>query len=212
MKKHELEGVYDAAFSLGESCLAAAQLTRLNLRPFSGVIDWMRSRSLKDVNQLLQCRFAGFMDKSHLEYAGFIDPHHLSVRDKVYNIISVHNFPKERNTMDHLVDYDLFKQIMDRRIQRFLTVASTYRRILFVRTGGHWEDVEELQTVLSNLIVHDFSILLINHEHVDHMIEVESPLEKVYAVSLPLIENTWSGNDPYWDQLFSGISLNTQNK
>ncbi len=119
MRLAQLAGEYDAVFSLGQNCTPAIQLEKNRLRPFAGVLDWMMSDTLSDVNRLLENRFAGFMDLPNLSVVGTSQLNYM-VRDIAYNVISVHDFPQERNTSAELVTYPEFREKIDRRIERFL--------------------------------------------------------------------------------------------
>ena len=204
MRLRELKGKYDGIFSLGHLCLASIQLQKNNLRPYSGVLDWMGSPNLSDVNRLLMNRFAGFMELENLRVVGDASEEMLLVSDDVYNILSNHDFAKAQNTYTHLAAYPEVKQKFDRRIQRFLEMMDRSRRILFVRTEGDFQDVYDLQTVLKELVRHDFRVLLINHAPVSEIVELDWPLEKVCAVELPDGE-IWEGNDHLWKMIFDGI-------
>lgn len=119
MRLAQLAGEYEAVFSLGQNCTPAIQLEKNRLRPFAGVLDWMMSDTLSDVNRLLENRFAGFMDLPNLSVVGTSQLNYM-VRDIAYNVISVHDFPQERNTSSDLVTYPEFREKIDRRIERFL--------------------------------------------------------------------------------------------
>jgi hypothetical protein len=204
MRLAELKGDYDGIFSLGDLCLASIQLEENNLRPYSGVLDWMGSPQLSDVNRLLMNRFAGFMELENLRVVGDANEEMLLVSDDVYHILSNHDFFKVHNTPTHLAAYPEVKQKFDRRIQRFLEKADSCQRILFVRTEGNFQDVYDLQTVLSGLVRHDFRILLINHSSVSGIVELDWPLDKVCAVQLPN-EDIWVGNNHLWKTMLDGI-------
>ena len=66
MNLEGIKGHYDAIFSLGDLCLTSLQLKDNNLRTFSGILDWVSSPSLKNVNVLLQNRFADFLNLKNL--------------------------------------------------------------------------------------------------------------------------------------------------
>lgn len=204
MRLAELKGNYDAIFSLGDLCLASIQLDKNNLRPYSGVLDWMGSPQLSDVNLLLLNRFYGFMELENLRVVGDANPDMLLVSDDVYHILSNHDFPKAQNTYTHLVTYPEVKQKFDRRIQRFLEKADSCQRILFVRTEGDFQDAYDLQMILSGLVRNDFRILLINHAPVSGIVELDWPLDKVCALQLPNQEK-WEGNNHLWKTIFAGI-------
>ncbi|CAM3043587.1 DUF1796 domain-containing protein [Filibacter tadaridae] len=206
MKKHEIHGDYDAIFSLGDLCLTSIQLKKHGLRPYSGVLDWVASKELKTVNRLLKNRFAGFMDFENLRVIGYAGEDFICVSDDGHNIVSNHDFEVGKNTLHYLGSYSEVKEKYARRIGRFLERMENAKNILFVRTEGSFEDILELQTVLSNLVQHDYRILLINHEPVSGIVKKNWPLEKVYAVDLPN-KDIWEGNHHLWDELLEGVRL-----
>ncbi|OXM87388.1 DUF1796 family putative cysteine peptidase [Paenibacillus rigui] len=183
MKLEEINGCYDAIFSLGSKCLASIQLRKNQLRPYSGVLDWMLSPSLQHVNLLLRNRFTSFLDYKHLA----LQPNagNMLYRDVFYNITLAHDMPLKQNVHD-LTCYPELRRKMDRRIQRFLEKCDTCPKILFIRLGGTWEEVLELQQVLSGLVTHDFRILLVNHSTTYQIIDTGCSLEKVCSIQIPL--------------------------
>ncbi|MED1203451.1 DUF1796 family putative cysteine peptidase [Heyndrickxia acidicola] len=206
MSLEEIKGEYDAIFSLGHLCLAGLQLKKNQLRPFSGVLDWMGSNSLPDVNRLLKNRFAGFMDFKNLAIRGYANEYNLLVEDEVYHIFSNHDFAADKNTLTHLAAYPEVKEKFNRRIKRFLEKMETSKRILFVRTEGSFADVLELESVLSDLVKHDFRILVVNHTNVQGLVEKEWPVERVAVVELPNKE-IWEENDQLWKTILSDVHL-----
>jgi hypothetical protein len=211
MNLKDIKGTYDAIFSLGDLCLASLQLRKNNLRPFSGVLDWMASPSLSNVNRLLQNRFVGFMDLPNLKATGYstgVDSteRFICVWDSAYDIVSSHDFKADKNTLAHLATYPEVKEKFNRRIQRFLEKTATSQRLLFVRTEGTYEEVQELQSVLSGMVKNDFQILLINHSNVSGMIKKDWSLEKVCVVELP-DQDKWSSNDHHWKTMLDGIHI-----
>lgn len=205
MKLKQLKGNYDAIFSLGDLCLTSIQLKKHNLRPYSGVLDWVASPTLSSVNKLLENRFNGFMKQENLRVIGYADSC-ICVADDGYNIVSNHDFDKKTNTLKHLASYLEVKEKYERRIQRFLAEMEAAKRILFIRTEGSFEDTLILQEVLSKLVKHDFRILIINHTNVKKMVEKNWPLEKVCSLEFPNSE-IWEGNNNLWDEVLNGISL-----
>lgn len=211
MRLTDLKGNYDAIFSLGDLCLASLQLRKINLRPFAGPLDWMSSPSLPNVSRLLKNRFAGYMDKSNLIPSGYstgVDSseQYLCLTDMGYQIVSSHDFKASQNTFSNLATYPEVRAKFDRRIKRFLEMLSTGKRILFIRTEGSFDEVLELETVLSELVKNDFAILLVNHTGTNQLIEKDWPVEKVCAIDLPNIEK-WEGNNHYWRDILNGISI-----
>lgn len=99
MSLEKIKGTYDAVFSLGNLCLGAIQLNKFNLRPFSGVLDWVGSHSLPDVNRLLQNRFSGFLELPNLKVVGHASVLDLLVLDEAYKIYFNHDFKTDKNTV-----------------------------------------------------------------------------------------------------------------
>lgn len=205
MNVNDIKGNYDAIFSLGDLCLTSIQLKKHNLRPYSGVLDWVASPKLSYVNKLLKNRFIGFMDKENLRVLGYADTF-ICVSDDGYQIVSNHDFDREKNTLIELDSYYEVMEKYERRINRFLSEMRNAKRILFVRTEGTFEDVAELQDILIGLVQHDFHVLLINHSQVETMVEKNWPLEKVCAVEFP-IKDKWEGNHDHWSNILNGIKL-----
>ncbi|MBA2873400.1 DUF1796 family putative cysteine peptidase [Thermaerobacillus caldiproteolyticus] len=201
-----IKGTYDSVFSLGDLCLTAIQLKKNNLRPFSGVLDWMASPSLSNVNRLLRNRFAGFMDLPNLRIIGYATDQLICVSDDAYQIVSNHDFEVGKNTLSYLGGYPEVKEKFDRRIRRFLEKMETSQRILFVRTEGTFEEVLELESVLSEMVKNDFRILLVNHSNVNGIVEKNWPIERVCVVELPN-HDKWNANDHYWKTIFDGVHL-----
>jgi hypothetical protein len=206
LKLQDIKGTYDAIYSLGDLCLASIQLRQNNLRPFAGVLDWMASPQLYDVNRLLKYRFMEFMELPNLRIVGYAGDDKICVADDVYNVVSNHDFDVGKNTLTHLGGYPEVKEKFDRRIQRFLDKAASCRKMLFVRTEGDQEDAAELESVLSGLVKNDFRVLIVNHTDVGRLVEDPWPLDKVCAVQMPA-ENKWTGNDHLWKKLLDGVHI-----
>jgi hypothetical protein len=212
MKIENLKGNYDAIYSLGDLCLASLQLRKNKLRPFAGPLDWMSSPSLPSVSRLLKNQFTGYMDKSNLIPTGYstgVDSSepYLCVTDTAYQIVSSHDFKASQNTFNNLGTYPEVRAKFDRRIIRLLDVLSSGKRILFIRTEGIFEEVLELESVLSKLVKNDFYILVVNHSNTKILVEKDWPIANVCAIELPNVEK-WQGNDHYWRDIFNGITIN----
>jgi len=204
LKLQEIKGTYDAIYSLGDLCLASIQLKQNKLRPFSGVLDWMASPQLHDVNRMLRYRFEEFMAPSNLRIIGYAGEDKICVADDFYHIVSNHDFDIGKNSLTHLGGYAEVKEKYDRRIRRFLDKADTCENMLFVRTEGDLEDAAELQDVLSDLVRNDFRVLIVNHTDVNGLVEDDWPLKRVCSVQLPAA-NKWTDNDHLWTKLLHGV-------
>jgi len=204
MRICELNGAYDGIFSIGFNCLPAIQLEKNGLRPFAGVIDWMYS-DMSDVSRLFTNRFAGFMQRQNLAVVGFDYAQvNLLVEDRMYRITSTHDFPSSRNNVYALPSYPEFRDKMDRRIARCLERFANGKRLLFVRTGGTYEQAAALERVLRQVVRHDFSLLLVNFSDVWTVVDIDWPLEHVCSVLLPR-QNIWTDWDHLWTKLLRGM-------
>jgi len=215
MKLIDIKGNYDAIFSLGEDCYVGFWLNQFNLRPFSGVIDWVRSPSLKDVNRLLNNRFKNFLELQNLSFVCYTPEgaNNLIIRDNFYNMDSVHDFLSTVNTPTSLSQYTEIKEKYNRRIQRFVNCMETSERILFIRSAGTYEEVVELEKVLSNMVKHNFCILLILNGDSDEIREVDWGLKHTCVVSYklyPISEKEYVNNINTCTRLFSGITVTPQ--
>ena len=83
---------------------------------------------------------------------------------------------------------------------------STGQRILFIRTEASFEEVAELEAILSGMIANDFKILVINHTDVDHLVEKSWSLQRVCAIELPN-HDKWNANNHYWKMILADITL-----
>jgi hypothetical protein len=211
MNLEDIKGTYDSIFSLGHFCLSAIQMKKNNLRPFAGVLDWVGSPSLPDVNRLLRNRFVGFWEPSNMRVIGHATPKDLLVSDDAYKIYFNHDFKTDINTPTHLAAFPDVKEKYNRRIQRFLEKMTTSQRILFIRTKGTLEEVRELEMVLAEMVKNDFQILLVNHTNVNRITEKNWPLKKVCVVELPgqgkRGEPLSNENDHYWKMIFNGVNI-----
>ena len=205
MNINDIKGKYDAVFSLGDLCLSSIQLKKHNLRPYSGVLDWVASPMLSKVNKLLENQFVGFMDYENLRVLGYADTF-ICVSDDGYDIVSNHDFGGDENSLEDLRGYDEVIEKYNRRIERFLKACNQAKRILFVRTEGTFEDVIELENVLNKLVKHDFTVLLINHTQVEGIVEKNWPLEKVCSIEFPN-KDKWEGNHELWESVLEGVHL-----
>ncbi|WP_080846151.1 DUF1796 family putative cysteine peptidase [Cytobacillus gottheilii] len=206
MRFQQIKGEYDATFSLGHLCLASMQLQKFKLRPFSGVLDWVGSPNLGNINQLISHDFQDFLNFQHLQPVKYLSPTDLYVWDSYYDIGFNHDFKTDLNSLQQLGGYDLVKEKYDRRIARFNNKLKTSKRILFIRTEGNIEEIEALQQILAQKCSGDFELLVVNHKPVQTMSEQFWNIPNVTVAEMPNDE-IWDGNDAHWAELFDGVSL-----
>jgi hypothetical protein len=205
-----MKSSYSTVFSLGAYCQTSYQLKRKNLRNFSGPLDWMISHSLSNVNQLINTRFKDFMDCDNLTILGQTNDGTYIVKDNLYNVESLHDFPIVPISKDPLFVYPVFKATLDRRINNFMTKVRTSDSILFVRMVASYDEVVELKSILEKWVKKDYNLLIINFSTSSGVIERDWGLEHVRSFE---IQDTfpvrWQGCDSSWDQILEGIYLHS---
>lgn len=202
MKLIDIQGNYDAIFSLGERCLISDRLLHYQLRPYTGVIDWMLSPNLLQIVKLLRVKFEGFMKKEHLIWDGYdLSGKCLLLRDIEYNVTSVHDFLITKNTFTNWNTYEDFQLILNRRIQRFLNKLDVCQNILFVRIGGTYEEAKQLEIALSEMVQGEFCVLLINEIAEYKIVEYDWDLSYTCSIGMPLLLD-----EQLWDQVLKDIT------
>lgn len=204
MKLKDIKGNYDAIFSLGNACLVSNRLRYYHLQSYTGIIDWMLSPNLLNVIDLLQNRFKNFMKKENLIWEGY-DHFKVSLllKDSVYNITSVHDFPITMNTPQNWIMYEEFQNKLNRRIQRFLNKLETCDKILFVRIGGTYEEAKQLEIVLSKMVQREFYVLLINSISEYKVVQFDWDLSYTCSIGMPLVTD-----EQLWNQVLKEITYN----
>ncbi|WP_026009783.1 DUF1796 family putative cysteine peptidase [Priestia filamentosa] len=204
----DIQKPYDAAFSLGHNCFPAIYLRNHNLRPFAGVLDWMISFSLSEVNKLLENRFANFLKKENLTFESyFANGLTLKIRDNLYNIDSAHDFLAKNNTPTSWPEYDEVYAKYKRRAERFLDTLEKSDDLLFVRLGGTYEDARRLESVLASLVKGNFKVLLVINGEVEDFTELQWNLVHTCVLQYPIFDMDKLRDEAKWTKLFDGMSL-----
>jgi len=221
----ELKGSYHVFLSLGSACNPASKLKEYNLRTFSGPLDWKVTLYLSDVNRLLKNRFQGFMELRNMMLLDDTDfffneeeaekeenanenklVRSYFVKDTLYNVISVHDFPIVQQQHWHAA-YPAFRRKLVFRIRRFLHAIKKSPSILFVRWAGSYEEAAELQETVKKMTRGKFSILLLCPEDgFQGVEELNWDLKHVCALKVPNIPF----DDDTWRYVLSGITLAKQ--
>lgn len=221
MNLMELKQRYDLIVSLGMSCAPAINMRNYGLRKFSMPLDWMISFSLSDVNRLFLNKFEQFMildnlhklEETHyfLEDGAPATPlaensllKSYFIRDSLYNIISAHDFPIVEG--EHWsTSYPAFRAKIDSRITRFWEALTNSRSILFIRWSASYEQVFELEAILSQQLKHRrFNILVLNPAH--DLLSIRDlgwGFSNVCAMEVPYDMNDLTT----WDTVLRGIGL-----
>jgi hypothetical protein len=208
MQFKDIKRSYNTVYSLGKNCWPAAALRNYGLRLSSGVLDWNVSLSLSDVNSLLKNRFEGFLELQNLSfYSYFNNGTELQIMDNRYNIISSHDFKTDVNTSTSLPSYPEVKDKYNRRIKLFLEKMETSEWILFIRTGGTYNEAVELQDILSKLVKHNFCVLLIVDTDSTLITEEDWGLKNICVIKSRAANDMPNYDHPTWSMLLNGITV-----
>ncbi|MGE6964101.1 DUF1796 family putative cysteine peptidase [Bacillus thuringiensis] len=188
MKLVDIQQNYNTIFSLGDRCLTANKLRQFKLRPYAGIIDWMLSPNLLSIDRLLKNRCENFMEKENMVCDGYnqLIFGHLLLRDLLYDVTSVHDFCITKNTLTNWNTYESFKIKVEKRIERFLNKLETCNKILFVRINGSYEEAKLLEQTLSQIVTHEFRLLIINEEPIDWITEYNWGLQYTCGIGISI--------------------------
>ncbi|HDR4560749.1 amino acid permease [Bacillus cereus] len=207
MNLSNIKKEYNAVFSLGQNCWPAWALYQFELSPFFGVIDFMLSPSLEKVNLLLQNRFDRFLHFENLSFISFWDDDaKLRLRDNLYEIDSCHDFKTDVNTPTSWPSYSGIELNYEHRINRFLTTIEMEKSILFIRTGGTYEEARSLEQISSQIVKHNFSVLLLIPADVTTVTQEDWGLQNICVIKCPIMD-VYQYNEGFWNDLFDGISI-----
>ena len=122
---------YDLVFSIGEACLCAGILGKLELRNFSSPFDWISGAVLEERVQILLSNFADFINREDLEKIGQRDmPEPRDIYLNHRNQITFnHDFPLNGNLEK---DYPKIRAKYEHRIKKLLSTISTSKSVLMV--------------------------------------------------------------------------------
>lgn len=208
MQLSDLKGGYDAAFSLGSNCYPAQRMERYGMRPYSGVVDWMFSNWTPGISLLLRNRFAKFMHRDHLVVESIIFRHNYCVLDRVYRVQSVHDFLYAERRRGIARRYPEFQETLQRRIGRFLDKAEHSKRIFFFRLNASYDEAAELEAVLSTMVKHPFSLLVVNPGNEYQIVDNNWMLPHTCGLELPV---KWDADsDALWNVVFHGIEYRAE--
>ncbi|AZK47580.1 DUF1796 family putative cysteine peptidase [Paenibacillus lentus] len=205
MRRSEMQRPYDFVMSLGYNCMVAYQLKRLSLRTFSAPIDWVIIHEVKDVIRLLDQRFHGYMEERNLEILGKHNGF-FSVKDTVYNAHSFHDFPCSGDNQ-MITNYNDFKAKLDRRISRFISLASQSDSALFVRERCSYEEAIRLRDSLASLVKGKVTLLIINYTKEARLVEHDWLDDGICGVDVNLEIDDEAWRDSYWNDAFRGVSV-----
>lgn len=210
---------YDCIFSIGEACLCAGILAKLELRNFSSPFDWLYGATLEERIQIFLNDFADYINKEDLEKIGQRDmPEPCDIYYNHRNKITFnHDFPLGG---DLNLTYPKIKEKYDRRIKKLLTTIKASKQVLIVYMElpktAHKISKQTLQEQL-NLINNKFPDTQIDMLYIAHNENMSDGESKCEQISPNLFigecfnrkrkdENDYSGNLKNAKLVLKGIS------
>lgn len=210
---------YDCIFSIGEACLCAGILAKLELRNFSSPFDWLYGATLEERIQIFLNDFADYINKEDLEKIGQRDmPEPCDIYYNHRNKITFnHDFPLGG---DLNLTYPQIKEKYNHRIKKLLTTIKASKQVLIVYMElpktAHKISKQTLQEQL-NLINNKFPDTQIDMLYIAHNENMSDGESKCEQISPNLFigecfnrkrkdENDYSGNLKNAKLVLKGIS------
>lgn len=200
---------YDHIISLGYSCQVAEQMRRLGLSTASFPFDWLFTRKIDKLIQVLENDFSGWlMEENLIEEPS--ETNHLRVIDLKYGAEHQHIFPKGATIKE---SYAQVKRIVDRRVARLLSLRG--KKLLFIRVCDDLNGIEQLEHVLRNKFGENVHLLvLIQTQNIDiQRIKTDLQHTDIYEIYRETNEmcdkDAWKGYNPHYDVIFQKIKVNT---
>lgn len=78
--------------------------------------------------------------------------------------------------------------------------------ILFIRTGGTYEEACSLEQILSQIVTHTFSVLLLIPADIPTITQEDWGLQRVCVMKCPIMD-VYQYNEAFWKDLFDGITI-----
>ncbi|MEC0306878.1 DUF1796 family putative cysteine peptidase [Paenibacillus lautus] len=196
---------FDAIFSLGHNCQVAAQLRRNKLRQAAGPLDWFNFASTHEFCKVIKHQFSDFMLRDNLViYGKSVNCYY--VRDKRSSCLSFHDF-KNNPEEQPLYDYPVFRERLDRRIERFNRNLNSEQKTLLVRIIPHKKDAETIDQVIretySNPNVTLFFLMLSSSPSI---VTLPSFSDRVLIKQIPK-GPTWEGDLEAWKTILGEFLL-----
>lgn len=77
---------------------------------------------------------------------------------------------------------------------------------MFIRTGGTYEEACSLEHILSQIVKHNFSVLLLIPSDVPTVVEEDWGLQNICVINCPIMD-VFQYNEAFWNDLFNGIVI-----
>ncbi|NEW04429.1 hypothetical protein GK047_00115 [Paenibacillus sp. SYP-B3998] len=205
MQLIDLSARYDMVISLGGNCQTAYQLDKNKLRTFSGPLDWVTSYSVPGIIKMLETRFEGYMDLSHMKVIG-ANPYHYTVEDHFSGCVSYHDFPIN-NEADPFITYSEFKIKLNHRIDTFYDRLANTNSVLFIRLSANMHEAINIRKALKTIVFVPFHLLIVNYTNLPYVLDKDWGLTGISNVEITEDIGRWQGHDNSWEYLLKSIAL-----
>ncbi|WP_051217220.1 DUF1796 family putative cysteine peptidase [Paenibacillus assamensis] len=199
-----LSRVNRIVIGIGGNCSVAYQIRRLGLRQASYPLDWFSMPNAGLTASLIQSNFSSFMDRDNLDIIGITDNGlYYHVVDRKWDCHSFHDFPVVEGEPP-LYNYELYYQLLEKRIRRFLDDVRMDKPITLIRMGYAQQDIRLLEEAISTLRKYSFELLLLNESGDCKQLELIARYKSTLQYLMPT-GSSWYGDDDAWELLASDL-------
>ena len=130
--------------------------------------------------------------------------HCYKVRDKKYNIISVHDFENSKSIKSSYLD---FRTKINRRIKRFLDMILSLDKVLFIREYANYNEALLIKQVINHLKPGNHHKLMVVNSHNDNHLMSYNCLNDILFFDILQVDECWSGYNLHWDMVLNNIVI-----
>lgn len=187
--------------SLGSLCQTAQQIRKNGLSDAAYPFDWIATRSLGSIAEIIERKFEGFLCKDDLD----ITAKYPYIINRRWQIDMPHTFADRQ-----LSDFDKVNENLQKRGRRLLRVLEGSDELLFIRQGDNIEEGEMFVQFLCDLYPFLKFKLVLTQNGENSTKEFDSEHLALFHLPLPKehkrAEN-WEGFDWAWGRLFFDLGL-----
>ncbi len=198
--------------SLGINCEPALMARSFNIREWAFPFDWIGSFSFELICQAIAEKFVHFLDERYLTYE------EICIANSKYALKFYHDFPVVDSTHvseeyenhgridpNFLAHLDKVKSKYKVRIDRFLSVLTGDRPVIFIRTHINPDQAKKFTTLIDTTYPSlSYRLVVVNEKN-----------EHEYIWNLPKVVTFWPSERAYnywfaeneWEKIFSYLGL-----
>ena len=188
--------------SLGNSCSIAYNLKLCNLRTEAYPFDWVRVTNINNVTTLIDNKFNDFLDIDTFVFKEYSDI--FEVNSKMGSYVYKNNYCSFYHEFENRIEREKllsFKDKYIRRIERFLDLLQSDKKIIFIREEFGKIKINKINRFIKKLYENNpninFNIILITNDN----IEIESNQIINYYSNKKIID--WTRPELNWNEIFN---------